>query len=238
MQIIRDCEIKESTTHHGQIIENLVLENCTFEGGAGIELDSSKPDPARRAIIRNVSLKNTRVYSAEVEGAIIEDVAIDTTKGGKAPLFLRGNAYRHVTLRGRISHTEIRGKVFPSYWDFSEADQQRIMLEWDLANAKYYENVDWALDIREATYGSFSISGVPTSLIRRNKENTAVVTLDRARTGEWRSLPYKHGLFFTVISRLLDEAYPDCLLIACPRGSRYQDELDDLALLRDAGIAE
>ena len=237
MQLIRDREFLDGPQHNRQLIADYVLENCTFDGWAGLTPNWSNSDPSLRPTIRNVTLRNTNAYSAYLEGVIIEDVTVDTTKAGKAPLFLRGNAYRHVTLKGRIGNTEIRGKMFPSL-ELHMQEQERIKAAWDRANAVYYETVDWALDITQATYGSLSISGVPAKLIRRNPDNTAVVTRDLALGGQWQNLPYKSGLFKVVLSWLVDDGYDDVVLIACPRSKRYKEDLDDLQLLRDSGVAE
>src|SRR5262249_48027144 len=148
MQLIQDHVFHEGFRHNRQVIADYKLESCTFEGWAGFMPDWSNPDPRLRPIIRNIVLRHTNAYSAYLHGAIIEDVAVDTTKAGKAPLFLRGNAYRHVMLKGQIGQAEIRGKIFPP-WGLAKEEQQRIITEWDKANAAYYETVDWALDITQ-----------------------------------------------------------------------------------------
>jgi len=237
MQLIRDFLFDKGPWHNRQIIEDYILENCTFDSSAKLIPIASNPDPSLRPTIRNIILRKTKAYSAYLAGAIIEDVTVDTTTAGKAPLFLRGNAYRHVTLKGRIGHLEIRGKMFPSL-DLPVEVQERIKTEWDKANLEYYKTVDWALDITQANYGSLSISGVPASLIRRKSENTAVVTRKQAINGQWRDLQLKHGLFKIVISWFIDDGYDDVVLIACPRSKRYLDDLEDLRILRDAGVAE
>ena len=234
MELIAGRTFDAPHYHDRQLIGDARLDGCTFDG-ASLRPDWAKPDPLRRPTIRNVTLRDTRAYHAYLEGAILEDVTVENTKAGKSPLFLRGNAYRHVTLKGRIAPLEIRGKVFPGY-PRPEAEA-RVTSLWDQANAAYYASVDWALDIREATYGSFSISGVPTKLIRRNPENTAVVTRQAALRGNWKDLAMKRGLFNVVISWFLDDGYDDVLLIACPKSKRYEDDLADLAMLRDAGVA-
>jgi hypothetical protein len=187
-------------------------------------------------MIRNITLRKTNAYDTNLQGANVEDVTVETTKAGKAPLFLRGNAYRHVVLTGRIGPVEIRGKVFPPL-ALSDNEQERIMTEWDKANAAYYQNVDWALDITQASDASLSISGVPAMLIRRNPENTAVVTRERALGWKWQETPFNRGLFGEVIYALLRDGYDDVVLIVCPRSKRYQDDLEDLQTLRDAGVA-
>jgi hypothetical protein len=237
MQLIRDRQFLHGPRHDRQLIADYVLENCTFDSWAGLMPNWSNPDPRLRPTIRNVTLRNTNAYSAYLEGAIIEDVTVDTTKGGKHPLFLRGNAYRHVVLKGRIGQTDIRGKILPSL-NLSRGDQERIKAQWDKANAAYYKTVDWALDITQASYGSLSISGVPTKLIRRNEENTAVVTRERALLGKWQGLQYKRLPFEQWLSLFLDDGYEDLLLIACPRSKRYRDDLAEIQILREAGVAE
>jgi hypothetical protein len=227
----------EGFRHNCQVIADYALANCTFEGFAGFVPDWSNPDPRLRPTIRDVTLWNTNACSAFLEGAIIDEVTVNTTKVGKAPLFLRGSVYRHATLKGRIGRIEIRGKMFPPL-DLPKEDRERIEFMWDLANAAYYQTVDWALDITQARYGSLSISGVPAKMIRRNPENTAVVTRERAMSTSWQDIPVKNRLFSNVISQFIGEGYDDVVLIACPRSKRYNEQIADLQILRDSGAAE
>lgn len=224
MRTIQGRLFDKQLTHNRQVIRDVRLEGCTFDGWAGVCPDWAKPDPSRRPTIRNVTLKDTNALSVFLEGAVIEDVTVDTTKAGKHPLFLRGNVYRHVTLMGRIGFLSIRGKIMPPI-EWPDPDKQRVEADWDRANADYYKGVEWAIDIRQASYAALDISGVPARLIRRNPENTAVVSRKRALAGEWRELPF--GLFHVVISAMLDDGYDDVVLIACPRSKNYEEQLSD-----------
>jgi hypothetical protein len=237
VRVIENRTFENGPRHNRQVIANYVLKNCTFDGWAGLTPDWKKPDPARRPTIRNVTLENTRAYSAFLQGVIFEDVTVDTTIAGKGPIFLRGNAYKHVVLKGKIGPTVIEGEVFPST-SLPKEEQERITAEWDAANAAYYQSVDWAIDITQAVYGSLSITGIPTRLIRRNAENTAVMTREQAIAGKWKKLRMRRTFFSTVISLFLNDRYDEVLLIACPKGKYYQDELHDLNKLRQAGVVE
>jgi hypothetical protein len=237
MRVIRDRVFDDGLDHDRQVIANYTLENCTFDGSAGLSPNWENADPSLRPTIRNITLRNTNAYASGLQGAIVEDVTVENTKAGKAPVFFRGNVYRHVLLKGRITPIEIRGKVFPPFLFLSDDEQERIMAEWDKANAAYYQNVDWALDITQASYASLTIDGVPAKLIRRNPENTAVVTRERALAWDWRKTPFSHGLFGVVLYSLLRNGYDDVVLIACPRSKNYNDDLEDLQMLRDAGVA-
>src|SRR5262245_17380858 len=235
MRVIRNRVFEKGFPHKRQVIRDLRLEGCTFDGWAGFMPDWTRPDPKKRPTVRNVTLKDTNAFGAFLDGAIIEDVTVDTTKAGKHPLFLRGNAYRHITFLGRIGHLELRGRINPPL-EWPDDDRLRVIEEWDRANAAYYKDVDWAIDIRQATYGSLHISGVPARLIRRNPENTAVVTRKRALAGKWRNLPFSS--FHIAISMLLDDGYNDVVLIACPQSKKYAEDLAELATLRTAGVAK
>ncbi len=72
-------------------------------------------------------------------------------------------------------------RCFRHFLPFSRSSRE-IIKQWDIANAEYYQNVDWALDIREATFGSFSITAF-FALVRRAPETTAVVTREAALQG-------------------------------------------------------
>src|SRR5262245_1841819 len=133
MHLLSERELVDGTRHNRQLFADYALDNCTF-GGAGLQPDWSNPNPSRRPTIRNVTLRNTIVLNAFLEGAIVENVTVDTTKAGRVPLFLRGNAYQHVILKGRVGHTQIWGKMFPPL-HFTDEKRERIEADWDKANA-------------------------------------------------------------------------------------------------------
>lgn len=229
MKVIEDTTIEDVIEHDGQQFVDLEFNRCTFRGAALIARQLSLTDPSRRATIRNVQLNDCISHSASLDGAIVEDVRIHNLKRVHMPLFLRANAYKHVKLSGKIAAVEIRGKI--GVFDDSHDDL------WDSANRAYYHSVDWAIDISDARFASFSISGVPTCLVKRDLEITAVVTRERALEGTWRELAYNSGLFSVVISALIEEGYDDTLLIACRGSSRFKDQLEDLDMLRKERVA-
>ncbi|MEM8946681.1 MAG: hypothetical protein AAGD11_16020 [Planctomycetota bacterium] len=229
MQVFKDIEFEDVIDHEGQMLCDYQCNRCSFVNAGILHREESQKTPLNRATLRNVELINCKAINAYLDGAIIEDVEVVDLKRGRSPIFLRANAYKHVVFSGKTASLEIRGKlgVFDSSFD----------LIWDKANAEYYETVDWALDISEARYASLSISGIPSRLIRRCEETTAVVTREKALEGAWRKLAYNSGLFSIVINRLVDEGYNDVLLVACPESSRFADQMEDLEMLRNEGIA-
>ena len=229
MQVFDNVEFEGALDHDRQELSDLVFNRCAFAHAGLLVRDGAQKDPSKRATVRNIQLNDCTAASATLDGAVIEDVTVHNLKRGKSPIFVRANAYKHVTFTGKIAALEIRGKlgVLDNSWDDV----------WDQANARYYETVDWALDITSARFASLSISGVPAHLVKRDLETTAVVTKEKALEGEWRKLAYSSGLFSVVISALVCEGYDDTLLIACRGSSRFEDQMEDLDMLRNEGIA-
>ncbi len=229
MKVISDVEVDAILDHERQCFRDFEFSCCTFHGAGIVVRGESEKEPSRRATISNIRLNDCMAGDTYLNGAIIEDTTVHNLKRGRTPIFLRANAYKHVKLSGKIAAVEIRGKLGVMDDSFDEI--------WDEANTRFYESVDWALDISEAEYASLSISGVPSQLVRRDHDTTAVVTKEKAIEGDWRKLAYNSGLFSIVMSSLVREGYDDTLLIACPGSSRFKDQMEDLDMLREAGIA-
>src|SRR5262249_52776668 len=108
------------------------------------------------------------------------------------------------------------------------------------ANAAYYENVEWALDISGAEFGEMEIRGIPAALIRRDPETQVVITRQNALNCAWRDLPFEETLMSTSIKLFLEfpEWGPSKCLVAPKRHPKFRQYLHDIQLLRKAGIAE
>lgn len=224
MKLVEGQTIQGILDHDAQLFCDTEFSNCVFDNAALIP-----SNPAKRPTIRNMVVNDCAVHSSSIDGAIIEDVVVSNLKRRHVPIFLRANAFRHVMLSGDIAATEIRGGIGVLDDEHNEA--------WDRANAEFYQDVDWALDIADARFASLSVHGIPATLVRRDEESSAIVTRQAALDGEWREIEYHGGLFFQTISRLVSDGYPDTLLIGCKKSSGFADDMKDLKRLRDLGIA-
>jgi hypothetical protein len=165
-----------------------------------------------------------------IDSAIVEDVLVDGLKTNGL-LQTWAAVFKHVTLRGKIG----RIMISPLATVMATPDQQAA---FDAANAAYYANVDWALDISEASFVEIDIRHVPARLIRRDPETQFVVTRERALEGSWRQLDLADTYWPGWIELFLRLGYPDQVFVA-PRGHRdYKKLLAGLVALRDAGVAE
>jgi hypothetical protein len=109
---------------------------------------------------------------------------------------------------------------------------------FDEANANYYANVDWALDISEARFEEGEIQRVPAKLIMRDPETQIIITREKALKGVWKQLDLSKTHWATSIEFFLERGDEDVVLVAPKRHPKYPQLLDGLKMLRDAGVAE
>jgi hypothetical protein len=176
------------------------------------------------------------VAGGNIDTAIVEESIVDGLK--IAGLFLIfGAVFKHVTLIGKIDRLMIANDVMPSLLLHEDYRSQEV-LSFRHANAEYYRNVDWALDISHGQFRELEIRGIPSRLIRRDPETQVVVTRQKALTGEWRDLPFVNRVAAFSLDYMLRQEWQDTVLIAPKRHRKFALYLQDLNLLREAGIAE
>lgn len=162
---------------------------------------------------------------------MLEDVTVHNLRTA-GPLRISTSAFKHVALSGRIDQL----LVHPALWPGPAAIQQQK--EFDDANAEYYANVDWALDISNADFAEVEIQGIPTNLVRRDPSTQVVVTREMALAGTWRRIDLRSTPWPGAIQFLIDDGYPAKILIAPKRSPEFDVLLDGLTRLRAAGVAE
>ncbi|MBI4955281.1 MAG: hypothetical protein HY908_24875 [Myxococcales bacterium] len=101
-----------------------------------------------------------------------------------------------------------------------------------------YAGIDWALDIRNASSKSLTIMGIPARAIRHDPRLHGVITKERvAAVPEWKKLVGR-SMAGLVIADLLDDDRADDILYIANPGPRHAKYLEELALLREVGLAE
>jgi hypothetical protein len=211
----------------GQAFSDIEFIKCRFESSA----ISITRDPSRRSIYRNIRLIKCAERGCAVDAAVIEDVLVDGLKTNGL-LQTWAAVFKHVTLRGKIDRIMVSPEVAPGS---ATAQQQRA---FDEANAEYYSDVDWALDISEAEFQECDLRRVPAHLVRRDPETQVVITREKAMQGAWRKLDLSKTPWDTGIEFMLNRGDADVVLVAGKRDRKFRDLLDGLRKLRDAGVAE
>jgi hypothetical protein len=201
----------------GTVVEGFELVRCEFDN-VGI---GSKAGPP--VTVRHCTLTRCRSRVAIFGLVVVEDCVIDGHAGGfwaTASVLLR-----HVVLRGPIDAIDLR-----SPRQLSSPDHVVK------AHHSHYRSVDWALDIRGARFKRCDIGGVPGHLVRRDPATQVLVTRERALAADWREATAGH-FWRVAFERLLASGGESEVLVACPRGGRFAEELAVIARLREAGIA-
>jgi hypothetical protein len=211
---------------------DIEFHRCHFEDCAV----SLTHNPEYRSTIRNVKVCDCSENSASVDTAIIEEVLVDSLKtSGLFQVF--GAVFKHVVLRGKLGRMMINNDVLPR-GDVNIPYQYDNVNVFREANSKFYHDVDWALDISEAEFQELDIRGVPGRLIRRDPETQVLVTRQRILQGDWLGLPFKERLTPFCLDFMLKQEIPDLVLVAPKRHRNFRRLLEDLQLLRDAGVVE
>jgi hypothetical protein len=211
----------------GGVFSDLEFRGCRFVSSA----ISITRDPRLRSTVKRMSLLRCEQRGCTLDTAIVEDVLVDGLK--THGLFQSwGAVFRNVTLRGKLgrlmfSPAVALGTALPQ--------EQRA---FDEANAAYYANVDWALDITEAEFEEGEIQRVPAKLVRRDPATQVVVTREKAMRGEWRRLDLSKTHWATSLEFFLARGDQDVVLVAPKRNRKFRQLLDGLEMLRDAGVAE
>jgi hypothetical protein len=209
------------------------LRRCHFQSC----VLSIADEPRNRSTVRNVRLVESSQLGCTVYGAIVDDVLVDGLNTNGQLLRTWGAVFNRVVLRGKIDPLMISNEVLPSVLRV-EADRQREIEAFRTANAEYYKCVEWALDISRGEFKELDIRGVPTHQIRYDSETQAIVTREKALQGHWRELDFLENLWPTALELFLRRGEPSTVLVAAKRHAKFCRYLDDLRLLRKAGVAE
>jgi hypothetical protein len=210
------------------VYSDFEFRRCVFTG-CNISITRK---PRRRSLVRNVRLIECEyVHGAGLSAATVEDVLVDGLRTHEL-LQTWAMVFKHVTLKGGVGKIMISGAVAPGVASPKEQSA------FDEANAAYYAAVDWALDISEAEFAECDIRGIPARLIRRDPATQVVVTREKALEGKWRYLDLSRTYWRQWIELFLSDTDPDVVLVAPKRSRQFQNLLDGLNMLRDAGVAE
>ena len=214
----------------GSTFADMEFDRCRF-AHCNISMTN---DPRLRTTVRDVVVRGCASEGCTVSPAILENVLVDGFETDR--LFQAWAAvFKHVTLAGKIGRLMFSGILCPI--SSVTSSMQRAFAE---ANAAYYANVDWALDISRAEFRECDIRGIPARLIRRDPETQTVVTRAKAAEGRWRELDLSKTHWQTAIDFLLTERPndPDVVLVAPKRARDFRDLMDGIRLLRREGVAE
>jgi hypothetical protein len=235
MLVIEGREFRCQTRYRLPELEDVELRRCTF-----VECQwPAQQTLEERPTLRRVNLVRCHVTASDLGSVIAEDCTVDTIwfhRGIWGGQTLRGCGFRHVVIRGNVTG----GLRFEPSFGWLTAQPQLPAAEDPVvrANAAYYADVDWALDISEAHFTGIEMAwcDVPAHLIRRDPATQAVVTRDSAAGADWRAA-CGDSPFWVAIERFLESGLPDTVLVAPRRNKHFERERAALERLRAIGVA-
>ncbi|HXR89871.1 MAG TPA: hypothetical protein VN750_06260 [Steroidobacteraceae bacterium] len=211
-------------------LEDIRLESCVFENCA---LSLTK-NVHLRSVVRNVSIKDCAANGCGIGPAIFENVEVDGLATNDL-LIVWAATFYHVKLAGDIGKMKIN--PWAHFVDRTEATQG----PFTRSREAFYQTIDWALDISEARFKGFDVTGIPARLFRRDPESQAVVTRERVTSENGQRIAKADGNpWLPWIRGALSDGSSDGVLVT-PLGApkrQYEEFLRGLQQLRDLGIVE
>lgn len=211
----------------GKTYSDITLKHCRFVSCT----ISATLNPRKRSLLQNIQLYGCEVTGCTIYPAVIEEVLVSGLKTNSL-LQIQGAVFKHVKLEGNIGEVMISPFVSPGW---AKPHEQSA---FDKVNEKYYQDVDWAIDISEGRFTDCELQRVPAKLVKRDPETQVVITREKALMGDWKKLDLAKTYWATSIQFFLDRGDADLILVAPKRYSKYQELLDGLKMLRDVGVAE
>jgi hypothetical protein len=233
--IIENREFRCEGSYRIPDITDAEVRRCTFT-------ECQHPawfEGSERPTLRRVNLVRCHVRASELGAVVAEDCVIDTVwfhRGMWGPQLLAGCAFRHVVIRGNVTG----GLRFGISTEWHRTWPPPLVSDDPVhrANADYYADVDWALDISQANFTAVEMSwcDIPARLIRRDPETQVVLARQSVTNGDWRAACGDSPLWVG-IERFLESGLPDTVLVAARRSKRFGTDKAAIDRLCAEGMA-
>jgi len=211
--------------------EPILLEKCKLQGGS-IGLTRR---PVDRLTVRNITARKCSIDSVIVGPVVFENVAVQDLRT-TSHLWLPACAFRHCTLSGRIGRLLFFASEDPGQPLSSVANAPFFK-----ANAAYYAETDWALDISAATFVDWDCRSVPAALIRVNPNTQIRVSYEKTRqrlaTGELRGLSVDGQFTLEWSLKHREDTCFDFVLVTNPCHRDYEEMMSLFDYIHREGLS-
>ncbi|MEV6734849.1 hypothetical protein [Streptomyces sp. NPDC051364] len=203
-----------------RVYEEVRAVRSTFSGCYLAQLD----DPEYGLVVKNSSIEQCRLDRCSIQGVVFDTVTIDGL-ATKQLHRLHGCVFNRVTLRGKIGpimamgpHTSLPGR---DNFIASIVDK--------------YQEIEWALDISEATFSDADFYYVPGHLVRRDPETQPLLERERFSNVSASDLPTYAKIW---VSRFNESPFSSLVGIA-PKASKYfNDYMREIEWLRANNLVD
>jgi uncharacterized protein YjbI with pentapeptide repeats len=198
------------------------LVRCEFTGSNLSQFD----DTSMNLIVRDVTASRCVAKRSSLSGVRLDNVLVDGLRSSGG-VKLYGCTFRHVTLRGRIGSLMV---VPPK---FSMSQDRRDALTASIV--RYYQDVDWALDISEAEFESIDLYYVPGDLVKRDPETQYLLRRESFADVDLSELPVRARI---AVGRFESTPFDSIVTVAPTRSKTFHETKSALDELRVNGLAE
>jgi len=206
----------------GKVYEGLEFSRTRFVRCKFAQFDG----PPRELVARNVRAVDCRADRCHAQNAYFDEVVVENLQTSPM-MHLYGCVFRHVVLRGRI------GPMMAVGPNTTLPKPERTARAAAVVEA--YQDIDWALDISEASFVDADFYYVPGHLVRRDPQNQFLLRRESFADMDVSTLPT-----VAKFAVMRFESTPfDSIVAVAPKGSKeFERDLDALEYLRSRGLAE
>ncbi|MDN0195295.1 hypothetical protein [Streptomyces sp. S.PNR 29] len=205
-----------------RVLGDVGLTRCTCVGSTLAQFD----DPGFGFVVQGVEARRCKVDNCGAHGVLFRDVLVEdlSIAGG---LLLEACVFDRVTLRGNI------GRVVTT--PPNDALPEEVRESFVAAMRVAYQEVEWALDIREAKFSDADFYYVPGELIRRDEETQFLLRRESFSGVNLSDLPVYAGI---AAGRFEVSPWDSIVAVAPRRSKSFGQVLSELNELRGMGLAE
>ncbi|OKI30159.1 hypothetical protein [Streptomyces sp. CB03911] len=203
----------------GRTYDDARLANCTLKACMLAQFD----DPEFGLVVRDSLLQGCRVDRCSIQGVLFERVTVDGLTAAQVHR-LYGCVFNQVVLRGKI------GPVMAMMPHSGLADRESHIA----GMVAKYRDIEWALDISEASFSDADFYGVPGDLIRYDAGTQVLLRREKFSGATPEDLP---PYVRTWVSRF-DESPFDSLVGIAPKRSRsFAKYMHDIEWIHSQNLA-
>jgi len=209
----------------------ILFEDCRFEQPWIGEKGWKRPS----ATFENITLVMCRTFFPHINQVILRNCSIEGGLMVREIALVFGALFDQVKVSGKIGSVN----VFPLV-DLLESNH-RHQGAYDEYSRQFYESVEWALDISEASFSALQIHGVPPAKVIINGHDQVLVSREKCESeNAWQIEEYPASDYWRdVIEMRLEENNDEFILVA-PRKKTKAKTLpyvEGLQYLVDVGVA-
>ncbi|MFA5994842.1 MAG: hypothetical protein WCW27_04555 [Patescibacteria group bacterium] len=215
-------------------VEDIIISDCSFDNCSIVGKELS-------VLVRNVSVSNLVYSSCGFHKVIFDHVIFNNirtkyNRGKRDLLFFWGCLFNQVRLSGRITTLKINSRPDDCYGK----DNIKQANAWDNFIRKFYADIEFALDIRQANFTSaIEFDGIPGSKILFSNDTAALISRKTWNNVDLKNINDFDTVFKDIIQDFLKESiFDETVLAVAGTGKDQKNDLRFIQQLYDLGLAE